>query len=171
MAEVAVLYLDDLYAGQRFTSGTYLMGETRIKEFALEFDPQPFHLGESVAQASVFKGLAASGWHTAAVAMRLLVTGGLPFVNGIVGLGGEISWPPPTRPGDLLRVESEIVEITPSRSKPQQGVVTVRMLNQNGEAFTFSTRRFWYGNIRCDLRAPRKEMEHAPRKTGTSQLA
>jgi acyl dehydratase len=130
------LYLDDLYVGQRFTSGAHLMEEARIKEFAAEFDPQPFHLDEAAAETTVFKGLAASGWHTAAVAMRLLVTGGLPFANGIVGLGGEIAWPRPTRPGDVLHVESEIVEITPSRSKPQQGIVTIRgtMLNQNGEA-------------------------------------
>ena len=136
MTEAAILYLDDLQAGQRFTSGTYVIDEARIKEFAAEFDPQPFHLDETAAQASIFKGLAASGWHTAAIAMRLLVTGGLPFAKGIVGLGGEVSWPRPTRPGDLLHVESEVVEITPSRSKPQQGVVTVRstMLNQNGEA-------------------------------------
>ena len=130
------LYLDDLYVGQRFTSGTYLMDEARIKEFAAEFDPQPFHLDETAAELSVFKGLAASGWHTAAVAMRLLVTGGLPFANGLVGLGGEIAWPRPTRPGDILHVESEIVEITPSRSKPHQGIVTVRstMFNQKREA-------------------------------------
>jgi acyl dehydratase len=136
MTEAAMLYLDDLYPGQRFTSGTYVIDEKRIQEFAAEFDPQPFHLDETAARASIFKGLAASGWHTAAVAMKLLVTGGLPFANGIVGLGGEISWPRPTRPGDLLRVESEIVEITPSRSKPRQGVVSVRstMVNQNGEA-------------------------------------
>jgi acyl dehydratase len=130
------LYLDDLYVGQRFTSETYLMDEARIKEFAREFDPQPFHLDKAAAEASVFKGLAASGWHTGAVAMRLLVNGGLPFANGLIGLGGEIAWPKPTRPGDILRVESEIIEITPSRSKPHQGIVTVRstMLNQNGEA-------------------------------------
>jgi acyl dehydratase len=130
------LYLDDLHVGQRFTSGVYLMEEAHIKEFAAEFDPQPFHLDESAAQASIFKGLAVSGWHTAAVAMRLLVTGGLPFANGIVGLGGEIAWPRPTRPGDILHVESEIVEITPSRSKPHQGIVTVRAtaLNQNRES-------------------------------------
>jgi acyl dehydratase len=130
------LYLDDLHVGQRFASGTYLMEAARIKEFAAEFDPQPFHLDETAAEASVFKGLAASGWHTAAVAMRLLVTGGLPFANGIVGLGGDIAWPRPTRPGDMLSVESEIVEITPSRSKPHQGIVTVRstMFNQGREA-------------------------------------
>jgi acyl dehydratase len=87
----ARLFLDDLQVGRRFTSGTYLMEEARIKEFAAEFDPQPFHLDESAAEASVFKGLAASGWHTAAVTMRLLVTCGLPLANGLVGLGGEIA--------------------------------------------------------------------------------
>ena len=128
-------YLDDLSIGQRFTSGSYLMELGRIKEFAAEFDPQPFHLDEAAAEQSVFKGLVASGWHTAAVAMRLLVTTGLPLANGLIGFGGEISWPRPTRPGDRLHVESEIIEITPSRSKPNQGVATVRtmMLNQNGE--------------------------------------
>jgi acyl dehydratase len=132
----ARLYLDDLQVGQRFTSGTYLIEAARIKDFAAEFDPQPFHLDESAAEASVFKGLAASGWHTAAVSMRLLVTGGLPIANGLVGLGGDVAWPRPTRPGDILHVESEIVEITPSRSKPHQGIVTVRSttLNQHGEA-------------------------------------
>jgi acyl dehydratase len=134
--KIEELYLEDLQVGQRFTSGSYVVEAAQIKEFAAEFDPQPFHLEEAAAEVSVFKGLAASGWHTAAIAMRLLVTGGLPFANGIVGLGGEIAWPRPTRPGDTLHVESEIVEITPSRSKPQQGIVTVRstMLNQNGEA-------------------------------------
>ncbi len=129
------LYLEDLYVGQRFASGNYLMEASRIKEFAAEFDPQPFHLDETAAQMSIFKGLVASGWHTAAVAMRLLVTGGLPFANGLVGFGGEISWPRPTRPGDILCIESEIVEITPSRSKPLQGIVRLRgtMLNQNRE--------------------------------------
>ena len=133
--EMDRLYLEDLQVGQRFTSGTYLMEESRIKEFAAEFDPQPFHLDEAAGRASVFKGLVASGWHTAAVAIRLLATGGLPIANGIIGFGGEIAWPKPTRPGDLLHIESEIVEIVPSRSKPQQGVVTVRsrMLNQNDE--------------------------------------
>ena len=136
MSEQEKLYLDDLHVGQRFTSGTYLMEEARIKEFAAEFDPQPFHLDEAAAEASVFKGLAASGWHTAAVAMRLMVTGGLPLASGILGLGGEIAWPKPTRPGDVLHVESEIIEITPSRSKPHQGIVTMRstMFNQNREA-------------------------------------
>src|SRR5258708_7206919 len=131
------LYLEDLHVGQRFASaGEHVMTAERMKAFAAEFDPQPFHLDEAAATASVFRGLAASGWHTAAVTMQLLVTGGLPFAAGIVGLGGEISWPRPTRAGDVLRVESEIVEIVPSRSKPNQGIVKVRntTLNQNGEA-------------------------------------
>ena len=112
------------------------MEETRIKEFAAEFDPQPFHLDETAAKASVFKTLVASGWHTAAVAMRLLVNGGLPLADGIVGVGGEVAWPRPTRPGDILRLETEIVEIKPSRSKPHQGLVIMRatMFNQDHEA-------------------------------------
>ncbi len=129
------LYLEDLCIGQRFTSETYVMDTARIKEFAAEFDPQPFHLDEVAAQTSVFKTLVASGWHTAAVTMRLLVNSGLPFANGLIGFGGEISWPRPTHPGDILHVESEIIEITPSRSKPNQGVVKVQAitLNQKGE--------------------------------------
>lgn len=129
-------YLEDLHVGQRFMSGTHHMDEARIKAFAREFDPQPFHLDDAAAKASVFGGLAASGWHTAAVAMRLLVDGGLPLGNGIIGLGGDLAWPRPTRPGDTLHVESEILEIVPSRSKPNQAIVKVRSttLNQHGEA-------------------------------------
>ena len=129
-------YLEDLSVGQKFTSDHFQMTEERIKRFAAEFDPQPFHLDESAAKASVFGGLAASGWHTAAVAMRLLVDGGLPLGNGIIGLGGDLAWPKPTRPGDTLHVESEILEIVPSRSKPNQAIVKVRSvtLNQNSEA-------------------------------------
>jgi acyl dehydratase len=134
------LYLEDLHVGQRFTSGLYHMEEDRMKIFAAEFDPQPFHLDDAAAQRSIFRGLAASGWHTAAATMRLMV-GSLPFASGMIGLGGEIAWPKPTRPGDTLRVDSEIIEIVPSRSKPNQGVVIVRSttLNQNGghvQAFT-----------------------------------
>jgi acyl dehydratase len=137
------LYLDDLSVGQGFTSGSFHMTEEKIKSFAAEFDPQPFHLDESAAKASVFGGLAASGWHTAAVAMRLLVDGGLPLGNGIIGLGGDLAWPKPTRPGDTLHVESEILEIVPSRSKPNQAIVRVRSttLNQNGEAVHSFTSR------------------------------
>jgi acyl dehydratase len=131
----STLYLEDLHVGQRFVSGELCMDADRIKEFAAEFDPQAFHLDESAGQASLFGGLVASGWHTAAATMRLLVTGGLPFANGLVGVGAEVSWPRPTRAGDTLRVESEIVEILPSRSKPNQGIVRVRSttFNQSGE--------------------------------------
>jgi acyl dehydratase len=129
------LYLEDLRVGQRFSSGQYHMDADRMKAFAAEFDPQPFHLDEQAGKQSVFRGLAASGWHTAAATMRLLVTGGLPIAGGLVGLGGEITWPRPTRPGDTLRVDSEILEIFPSRSKPNQGVIKVRSItvNQNEE--------------------------------------
>ena len=135
MSHESGLYLEDLYVGQRFTSGSYRMDEERIKAFAEEFDPQPFHLDQAAAHATIFGGLSASGWHTAAVAMRLLVTGGLPLGNGIIGLGGELAWPKPTRPGDTLRVESEVVDIVPSRSKPNQAVVKVKSttLNQDGQ--------------------------------------
>lgn len=129
------LYLDDVEVGQTFTSGTYVMDVWRIKEFATGFDPQPFHIDETAAKESVFHGLAASGWHTAAVAMWLLTTSGLRFAYGILGLGAEISWPRPTRPGDILHMDTEIVEIRPSQSRPERGIVTIRstMLNQNSE--------------------------------------
>ncbi|MGZ5073106.1 MAG: MaoC family dehydratase [Usitatibacter sp.] len=131
----APLYFDDLTVGRRFTSATKEVTEAEIKAFAREYDPQPFHLDEEAARSTLFKGLAASGWHTMAMSMRLMVEGGLPVAGGIVGAGGEISWPRPTRPGDVLQVVSEVVEATASRSKPDRGVVTVRSetLNQNGE--------------------------------------
>ena len=129
------LYLDDLSVGQNFTSGSHVMEEARMKSFAAEFDPQPFHLDEAAANDSVFRGLAASGWHTAAATMRLMVDGPLRIAGGLIGLVGEITWPRPTRAGDTLCVNSEILEIAPSRSKPNQGIVTVRnaTVNQNGE--------------------------------------
>ncbi|HWF14244.1 MAG TPA: reverse transcriptase-like protein [Candidatus Acidoferrales bacterium] len=135
------LYLEDLHVGQKFTSGAYQMDEERIKSFAAEFDPQPFHLDEAVAQQSVFRGLSASGWHTAAATMHLMVTGGLPFATGLIGVGAEIEWPRPTRRGDTLRANSEILEITPSRSKPNQGIVKVRVItsNQNSEPVQIMT--------------------------------
>jgi acyl dehydratase len=129
------LYLEDLHIGQRFSSGFYRMEEQRIKEFAAEFDPQPFHLDETAAVQSIFKGLAASGWHTAAITMKLLVESDLVLAEGIVGFGGEINWPRPTRAGDVLHVECEVMEIIPSRSKPNQGVAKIRntTMNQKGE--------------------------------------
>ena len=87
------------------------------------------------AKGTFFQGLAASGWHTAAITMRLLVTSGLPLADGVIGSGGEIHWTRPTRPGDMLRVESEVVEVIPSRSKPERGMVVMRCetLNQHGD--------------------------------------
>jgi acyl dehydratase len=125
------LYLDDLRVGQRFSSGTHLVDAEEIKAFAAQFDPQPFHLDDAAAQGTLFGGLAASGWHTAAITMRLLVETGLPLMGGIIGAGGEISWPRPTRPGDVLRVVSEIEEVTPSRSRPDRGMVRVRSETRN----------------------------------------
>ena len=125
-----VLYLEDLQVGQKFSSGAYRMDEARIKSFAAEFDPQPFHLDEAAARKSVFNGLAASGWHTAAATMRLIVAA-FPLAGGSVGLGGELAWPRPTRPGDTLRVEVEILAVAPSRSKPDRGIVTARCTTFN----------------------------------------
>jgi acyl dehydratase len=140
---MAEFYLGDLHIGQRFASGSHMIDEAQIKSFASEFDPQPFHLDNAVAKTTLFGGLAASGWHTAAVTMRLLVEGGLPIAGGIVGLGGELSWLKPTRPGDTLSVVSEVVEITPSRSQPNRGSVRVRSetRNQHGDVVqTFTAR-------------------------------
>lgn len=125
------LYLDDLAVGQRFMSGTYTVDAAEIVAFAKQYDPQPFHLDDAAARGSLFGGLAASGWHTAAITMRLQVETGLPLVGGIVGAGGEFAWPAPTRPGDILRVESEILEIKPSRSRPDRGMVTVKSETRN----------------------------------------
>jgi acyl dehydratase len=125
------LYLDDLHVGQRFMRGTYVVDEEQIKAFARQFDPQPFHLDNEAAKNSRFSGLAASGWHTASITMRLLVEGGLPLAGGVIGAGGEFDWPNPTRPGDMLQIESEILDVRPSRSKPDRGVVTVRSLTRN----------------------------------------
>jgi acyl dehydratase len=125
------LYLGDFHVGQRFTSGSHAVDEDQITRFAREFDPQPFHLDHDAAKGTVFAGLAASGWHTAAITMRLLVDGGAPIAGGIVGVGGEISWPRPTRPGDVLQVESEVVQVAPSRSRSDRGIVTIRSETRN----------------------------------------
>jgi len=129
------LYLDDLHVGQRFTSGTRAIDAAQIKAYAREFDPQPFHLDEETAKATLFGGLAASGWHTAGITMRLQVTSGPPIAGGLIGAGGQIDWPRPTRPGDTLRVESEVLEVRPSQSRPDRGIVTMlsTTLNQDEE--------------------------------------
>ena len=131
-----VRYLEDFEPGQKFTSGRLSVEAARIKSFATEFDPQPFQLDEDTARETFFKGLAASGWHTAAMTMRLLVDSDLKPAGGIIGVGfDEMRWPRPVRPGDELHVESEVLDVRPSKSRPDQGVIKVRTttLNQNGE--------------------------------------
>ena len=130
-----VLYLDDLAVGRKFATGSVTVTLEGCKAFAAEFDPQPFHLDESAARESVFGRLAASGWYTAALSMRLLVEGELTIAGGLIGLGGEMTWPRPTYPGDTLRVETEVLAIRASESKRNRGVVTAqnRTLNQHGE--------------------------------------
>ena len=137
------LYLDDLHVGQRFTSRSHKLDEAQIKAFATQFDPQPFHTDEQAAERTFFKGLAASGWHTAAITMRLNVEGGPPLAGGFVGAGGEVSWPTPTRPGDVLHVESEVVEVTPSRSRPDRGTIVLlsRTINQRGDVVQITKAR------------------------------
>ncbi len=120
------LYLDDLAVGDGWVTEERAIDTEQIVAFAREFDPQVFHLDEERARDTFFGGLAASGWHTAALSMSLLVTSGLPFADGVIGAGGEIAWPSATRPGDVLHVEATVQSIVPSRSKPDRGVVTVR---------------------------------------------
>jgi acyl dehydratase len=144
------LYLDDLRVGQRFHSGAYRIDGAEIKAFARHYDPQPFHLDETAAKSSLFGGLVASGWYTASITMRLLVESGLPLAGGLIGAGGELTWPRPARPGDTLHVESEVLEITPSRSRPDRGMAKVRSrtLNHSGEIVQ---------DLTANLLVPRRE--------------
>ena len=130
-------YLEDFEVGQKFNSDRLRVEKEQIKSFAAEFDPQPFHLDDEAARNTMFGGLAASGWHTAAITMKLLVESELKPAGGIVGAGfDELRWPVPVRPGDELRVESEILNVRTSQSCPHQGLIKVRTttLNQNDEA-------------------------------------
>jgi len=130
-------YLEDFAVGQTFNSGRWRITKEQIKAFANEFDPQPFHLDDEAAKDSFFGGLAASGWHTAALTMKLLVGSELQPAGGVIGAGfDEFRWPKPVRPGDELRTESEVLEVRPSRSKPSHGLIKLRTttLNQHNEA-------------------------------------
>src|SRR5439155_15629869 len=156
-------YLEDFAVGQTFRSGRLKIDKERIKTFGAEFDPQPFHLDEEAARGTIFCGLAASGWHTAAVTMRLLVESDLKPAGGIVGAGfDELRWSRPVRPGDELRIESEVLEVRPSRSRPAQGLIKVRTttLNQNDEAVQV---------IIANLVVPRYPT-HDPAKTSVGEL-
>jgi acyl dehydratase len=129
-------FLEDFAIGQVFATGKLQVDTDQIKSFAKEFDPQPYHLDEEAAQKSPFRGLAASGWHTAALTMRLLVDGDFKPAGGILGVGFDaLSWPKPVRPGDELHAKSEILEVRPSKSRPDRGTIRVRTTtyNQNDE--------------------------------------
>ena len=128
------LYLENLKVGDIFRSGEFLLERDELLAFASRYDPQPFHTDGTAAASSLFGGLAASGWQTASITMRLLV-GSVPIAGGLIGLGAEISWPNPTRPGDRLRVESTLTEIRESASRPDRGIVTAESLtlNQDGQ--------------------------------------
>jgi len=130
------LYFEDFVAGQVFKSGRLQVSREQIIEFAAQFDPQPYHLDEEAARKSAFRGLAASGWHTTALTMRLIVDGEFKPAGGILGVGfDELSWPRPVRPGDELHATSEVLEVRPSKSRPDRGLIRVRTttFNQNGE--------------------------------------
>ena len=125
-------YLEDYAAGQTYATGVLRIEAERMRSFAAEFDPQPFHLSDAGARESIFAGLAASGWHTAALTMRLLVEGELRPAGGVIGLGfDELRWPRPVRPGDALRAQSEILEVRASRSRPGEGLIKVRTTTRN----------------------------------------
>ena len=128
------LHLEDIFVGQVFHSDEFLLDEASLKDFAGQFDPQPFHLDDEAARSTIFGGLAASGWHTAAITMRLMVKS-VPIARGMVGAGAEITWPKPTRAGDRLRVKSTVLEITPSRSKPDRAIILLesQTFNQQDE--------------------------------------
>jgi acyl dehydratase len=134
-------YLEDFAAGQTYGSGRLRVDEEGIRTFAAQFDPQPFHLDADAARGSIFGGLAASGWHTAAMTMRLLVQSEFKPAGGIIGAGfDEFRWPAPVRPGDELYLDIEVLEVRPSKSRPNQGMIKVRTTtrNQRGEAVQVS---------------------------------
>jgi acyl dehydratase len=150
------LYFEDFYSGQKFSTQNTLVTEAEIKEFARKYDPQPFHLDDDYAGTTLFGGLAASGWHTAAITMCLNVTSGPPIAGGIIGGGGEINWPTPTRPGDILHVESEVVEVTPSRSRPERGMIVLRSetMNQDGKVVQLSMMKLIVSRRESALKTP-----------------
>jgi acyl dehydratase len=137
MADRTPLYLEDLKPGQIYGGAQNVAVDTdAIKAYARQFDPQPFHLDEAAAEKTLFGGLAASGWHTASITMRLMAIDGPPLAGGILGGGlDELRWTKPVRPGDSLHVKCEILDVIPSKSRPEQGRIKMRTttFNQNGE--------------------------------------
>jgi len=140
------LYFEDLHVGDRFRSSEYSMTESEMIEFARRFDPQPFHIDPEAAKRSVFGGLIASGWHTAAIAMRLRTQSGIKVAGGMIGMGvDELRWPRPVRSGDTIHLETEVIETRPSLSQPDHGIVRVRetALNQSGEVVMTVVTALW----------------------------
>lgn len=135
------LYFDDLQVGQQMKSGTLSVDTQAIKFFAAQFDPQPFHLDEEAGKRSMFKGLVASGWHTAALTMALIVKTNPPMADGTIGLGCEISWTQAVRPNDTLHIESEVLALKASESRPDHGLVTIRSktFNQDNQVVQILT--------------------------------
>jgi acyl dehydratase len=162
------LYLEDFKVGQRYESReTYELTQDRAVAFAQEFDPQPFHINPEAAKDSLFNGLAASGWMTCAITMRLL-TSSLDIAGGIVGAGGEIAWPSSARPGQVLRATSEVVDIQPSRSRPDRGRITIRTetKDQDGSVVEILTAHLIVmrrsARDRPSLSSPRREERASP---------
>jgi acyl dehydratase len=131
MNTAKILFHDDVQVGQAFSTASYQLQQAEIQSFAAHHDPQPFHLDPEQAKHTLFGGLAASGWQTAAITMKLMVEGGLPLAGGIIGAGCELSWPAPTRPGDILHVEGEVVAVKPATPGRKRGMVTMRAETKN----------------------------------------
>ncbi|MDY6458472.1 MaoC family dehydratase [Acinetobacter faecalis] len=134
-------YLEDLNIGDKFRSRNYEVTLEEIIEFATKYDPQVFHLDEEKAKDHpIFQGIAASGWHTSSIVMRLW-TECFPIADGLIGLEGSMRWPKPTRPGDILHVQVELTDIIPSKSKPDRGIVvySTQALNQHGDVLLNSS--------------------------------
>ena len=139
-------YLEDIRVGDRFHSGQHTLTEAGIIEFARQFDPQPMHLDPEAAKGTIFGGLIASGWYTAAIVMKLRLESDERVAGGLIGLGVEqVRWPRPARPGDTLHLESEVLDVHPSRSHPDHGVVRMRetALNQRGEVVLTMVTSLW----------------------------
>ncbi len=124
-------WLEDFAPGQVFGSASATIEDAAIRDFAASFDPQPAHLDPAAAASTVFRGLAASGWHTAALTMRLLVDSDFRPQGGIVGLQVAITWSRPVRPGDRLHLRTEVLEARPSRLRPGQGTLRVQVTTFN----------------------------------------
>lgn len=156
-------FLEDFAVGQIYRSGKLRVSKEAIRAFAREFDPQPFHLDEAAARGSLFGELVASGWHTAALTMRLLVASEFRPAGGLIGARiEECRWPRPVRPGDELRVEAEILEVRPSRSRPDHGWIKVKTttINQLDEPVQVYTGHLLVqrraGRGPCPVRAPER---------------